>query len=300
MPAIELINLSKFFGPVSAVLEANLTVGEGECFGFVGPNGSGKSTTIRILLNYLRPTSGSAKIFGLDVVKDSARIKQFTGYIPSDVDYCEDMHAMEVIRYCASFHKEAHKENIAELCELFEVDTHRRIGKMSMGNRKKIALVTALLGSPRLLILDEASLGLDSLIKKRFIEKLKQMNRQGTTIFFCSHDMAEVQDLCGRTGIIRKGSILEINETNALAGSTSRRIRVKTGQDLSAAYEVLRIKDILHSAGYENFLYRDNINLLLQALRNYELDDLQIGLPSLEDAIVRFYEKEMEKEEMGQ
>ena len=189
MPVIELKKLTKFFGAVPAVLEASLTVEEGDFFGFVGPNGSGKSTTIRMMMNYVRPTSGTATILGMDSRSQSGKLKKMVGYVPSEVDYYMDMRAMEVIRYAAAMRGLRDKSRIDQLCDLFEVDTVRRISHMSLGNRKKIALVTALLHSPKLLILDEPTSGLDSLIKRRFKDLLVEENQKGATIFFCNHDI---------------------------------------------------------------------------------------------------------------
>ena len=177
MPVIELKKLTKFFGAVPAVLEASLTVEEGDFFGFVGPNGSGKSTTIRMMMNYVRPTSGTATILGMDSRSQSGKLKKMVGYVPSEVDYYMDMRAMEVIRYAAAMRGLRDKSRIDQLCDLFEVDTVRRISHMSLGNRKKIALVTALLHSPKLLILDEPTSGLDSLIKRRFKDLLVEENQ---------------------------------------------------------------------------------------------------------------------------
>ena len=234
MPVIELKKLTKFFGAVPAVLEASLTVEEGDFFGFVGPNGSGKSTTIRMMMNYVRPTSGTATILGMDSRSQSGKLKKMVGYVPSEVDYYMDMRAMEVIRYAAAMRGLRDKSRIDQLCDLFEVDTVRRISHMSLGNRKKIALVTALLHSPKLLILDEPTSGLDSLIKRRFKDLLVEENQKGATIFFCNHDIGEVQELCGRTAIIRKGSILEVANTDNLSSSDTRRVKLKTTDNLSA------------------------------------------------------------------
>lgn len=297
MPVIEITNLSKYFGKRPALIDANLRVEEGEFFGFVGPNGSGKSTTLRVLMNYLRPTSGEAKIFGMDVVKESAKIRHLVGYVPGELDYCEDMTAKEAIQYAANLRHCKDEERIGELCELFELDTSRVIAKMSMGNRKKIALVCALFHSPRLLLLDEPSTGLDSLIKKRFKDYLVDLNEDGVTVFYCSHDMAEIQELCGRTAILRGGSILEVSDVSALSASDSRRVSVKTNDDLTAMFALLQIKEYLQLGGYVSFAYHGHMDDLIKALACFQIEDIQIGLPSLEDAIIRFYEKKMEGEE---
>ena len=255
MPVIELKKLTKFFGAVPAVLEASLTVEEGDFFGFVGPNGSGKSTTIRMMMNYVRPTSGTATILGMDSRSQSGKLKKMVGYVPSEVDYY-----------------------------------------MSLGNRKKIALVTALLHSPKLLILDEPTSGLDSLIKRRFKDLLVEENQKGATIFFCNHDIGEVQELCGRTAIIRKGSILEVANTDNLSSSDTRRVKLKTTDNLSALFTLFQINDPVVTGDLVTFSYRGVMDPFIKALANYEIQDLQVSLPSLEDAIIRFYEKKLEQE----
>ena len=296
MPVIELKKLTKFFGAVPAVLEASLTVEEGDFFGFVGPNGSGKSTTIRMMMNYVRPTSGTATILGMDSRSQSGKLKKMVGYVPSEVDYYMDMRAMEVIRYAAAMRGLRDKSRIDQLCDLFEVDTVRRISHMSLGNRKKIALVTALLHSPKLLILDEPTSGLDSLIKRRFKDLLVEANQKGATIFFCNHDIGEVQELCGRTAIIRKGSILEVANTDNLSSSDTRRVKLKTTDNLSALFTLFQINDPVVTGDLVTFSYRGVMDPFIKALANYEIQDLQVSLPSLEDAIIRFYEKKLEQE----
>lgn len=297
MPIIEIANLTKFFGKRPALMEASLSVEEGEFFGFVGPNGSGKSTTIRILMNYLHPTSGTARVFGLDCMRDSAQIRRHVGYVPSELDFCEDMTAGGMIQYAANLRHSKETEKIGELCEMFELDTTRVISKMSLGNRKKVALVCALFHSPRLLLLDEASTGLDSLVKKRFKDYLLNCNRDGVTIFYCSHDMTEIQELCDRTAIIRNGSILEVSEISALSSSDSRRVSVKTDDDLSALFALLQIRETINLGGYVSFAYHGAMDDLIKGLACFRVEDIQIGLPSLEDTIVRFYEKKLEGEE---
>ena len=296
MPVIELKKLTKFFGAVPAVLEASLTVEEGDFFGFVGPNGSGKSTTIRMMMNYVRPTSGTATSLGMDSRSQSGKLKKMVGYVPSEVDYYMDMRAMEVIRYAAAMRGLRDKSRIDQLCDLFEVDTVRRISHMSLGNRKKIALVTALLHSPKLLILDEPTSGLDSLIKRRFKDLLVEENQKGATIFFCNHDIGEVQELCGRTAIIRKGSILEVANTDNLSSSDTRRVKLKTTDNLSALFTLFQINDPVVTGDLVTFSYRGVMDPFIKALANYEIQDLQVSLPSLEDAIIRFYEKKLEQE----
>jgi len=194
VPVIELKKLTKFFGAVPAVLEASLTVEEGDFFGFVGPNGSGKSTTIRMMMNYVRPTSGTATILGMDSRSQSGKLKKMVGYVPSEVDYYMDMRAMEVIRYAAAMRGLRDKSRIDQLCDLFEVDTVRRISHMSLGNRKKIALVTALLHSPKLLILDEPTSGLDPVSRDELLKILSEYIEDGEhSVMFSTHITGDLE-----------------------------------------------------------------------------------------------------------
>ena len=153
-----------------------------------------------------------------------------------------------------------------------------------------------LLHSPKLLILDEPTSGLDSLIKRRFKDLLVEENQKGATIFFCNHDIGEVQELCGRTAIIRKGSILEVANTDNLSSSDTRRVKLKTTDNLSALFTLFQINDPVVTGDLVTFSYRGVMDPFIKALANYEIQDLQVSLPSLEDAIIRFYEKKLEQE----
>jgi len=297
MPVIEIEKLTKFYGQTPGVIELDLSVEEGEIFGFVGPNGSGKSTTIRTLMGFLQPTAGSVKIFDMDVFTNSTRIKQDIGYVPNNVNYYSNMKATELIHYAASFHPNVSTQRIDELCDLFEVEKKKTFSRMSVGNRKKVAIVQALMHNPRLLILDEATSGLDVSMKKRLMEQLRDLNIKGTTIFFCSNNLSEVQDICGRTAVIRGGSIIEIKETSVLSGGNVRVVKVRATRDISSVLEVFKIKDAKKVEDYVVFLYDGSMDNLVKALANFSVLDLQIALPSLEDAIIRYYEKQLEKEE---
>lgn len=297
MPAIELENLTKFYGKTPAVLQASLQVEQGEFFGFVGPNGSGKTTTIRILLNFLRPTSGSARILSMDTVKQSEEIKRILGYVPSELDYFQNLRAWDVFRLALRLRKSTRRQKIEELCALFEVDEKRSIARMSLGNRKKVALVLALFDEPQVLVLDEACAFLDPFVKTRFKEYLKQENQKGVTIFFCSHDMMEVQELCTRAALIRRGSILEVLNLSDFSQLRSRRVKLKTQSDLSALFTYFHIDHVTPVGDYVSFSFDGEMDALVKALGSFAVEDLQIGLPSLQDTIVQFYEKQMKQEE---
>ena len=291
MPIIETVNLTKSYGKARGIVDVNMQVEEGEIFGFIGPNGAGKSTTIRTLLNFIFPTSGSAKVFGLDVVQDSVRIKQQIGYLPAEVGYYDDMTVQDLFRYAAGFYASDHQAYARELAEVFELDLHRPIHALSLGNRKKVGIVLALFHRPKLLIFDEPTSGLDPLIQRRFFEVLEQVNAQGTTIFFSSQVLSEVQRLCDRVAIIKEGRILRTEKMDDLRHSYFRNVRVDFKDRLVPQ---LDLPGIIHSHeenGHWHLLYNGDINKLLQFLAQHELNNLWLEEPTLEEIFLHYYEK---------
>ena len=227
-PAIQISDLTKRYGKDRGIENINLQVEEGEIFGFIGPNGDGKSTTIRVLLNLLFPTGGSARIMGLDILRDSKKIRAQTGYIPSEVNPWPDMTAREFLRYSASFYGIAHDaKKIPELMEMFDVEPGRKISDLSSGNRKKLSIIQSFLHTPALLIVDEPTTGLDPLMQSRFFDILRSENRRGMTVFFSSHSLSDVQMLCGRVAIIREGRIVNVEAIETLRKKQLKKIRIE-------------------------------------------------------------------------
>ncbi len=292
MPVIETVGLTKSYGRARGIIDINLQVEEGEIFGFIGPNGAGKSTTIRTLLNFIFPTSGTAKILGLDVVRDSVSIRRQVGYLPAEVSYYDDMTVLDLLRYSARFYASDHLPYARQLADIFELDLCRPIHALSLGNRKKIGIVLALFHRPKLLIFDEPTSGLDPLMQRRFFEVLEEVNSQGTTIFFSSHVLSEVQRLCHRVGIIKEGRILHVGTMDDLRHRYFRNVRVEFKQGMVPQ---LALPGVLHSQqenGTLSLLYNGDINQLLAALAQYELTNLWLEEPSLEEIFLHYYEKE--------
>ena len=209
MKALEIADLTKYYGEVRGVENLSLNVEEGEFFGFIGPNGAGKSTTIRTLLGLIKATSGSAQILGMDYVKDRIDIMKHIGYLPSEVNLYGQLSGIAFLKYASKFYGDIDEKRINELAQWFEFDLSRPIEDLSFGNKKKIGIIQALLHRPKLLIMDEPTGGLDPLMQARFFELLKKENEKGTTIFFSSHTLSEVQRYCGKVAVIRDGHILE-------------------------------------------------------------------------------------------
>jgi ABC-2 type transport system ATP-binding protein len=291
-PIIDIKDLTKFYGKARGIENVNLEINEGEIFGFIGPNGAGKSTTIRILLNLIFPTSGNARIFGLDVIKETKEIKRLTGYIPSDANAYSSMDVNEFLTYCLSFYqKENSNQRIAELAEMFELDTKRKIAELSMGNRKKVSIVQSLLHNPRLLILDEPTNGLDPLMQSRFFELLREENRKGMTIFFSSHILNEVQMLCKRVAIIKEGRIIKVEDIETLRRKQLKKVFVHFSEPNKAErFAIGGIESTISRTGNSlSFMFSGDLNELTGLLAGTQLTNLTIEEPSLEEIFMHYY-----------
>lgn len=291
MYAIEACELSKYYGKARGVSKLSFQINEGEIYGFIGPNGSGKSTTIRLLLSLLFPTSGCGSVFGLDIVKNGPKIKQMIGFVPSEVHYYSKMTVKELLEYSASFYKVRLDKHYYQLVETLDLDIHRIIDDLSMGNKKKVAVVQSLIHRPRLLILDEPTSGLDPLKQNHFFDIINKANSDGTTVFFSSHILAEVEKFCHRVAIIKEGKIVDEEDILSLKDKLLNRIRytLKAG----AKEQVLKSDGIISFKKEKKgstFLYKGEINSLLKELSKMEIEKLTIAEPDLEEVFMHYYE----------
>ena len=289
---IEISDLSKFYGKARGIEHVNLEIGEGEIFGFIGPNGAGKSTTIRILMNMIFPTSGSARIMGMDVIRETKKIKSQVGYIPSDASAYSSMNVHEFLSYCIRFYQVQNGEQrIADLSGLFELDLKRKIAELSMGNRKKVSIVQSLLHSPKLLILDEPTTGLDPLMQSIFFELLRTENRKGMTIFFSSHILGEVQMLCKRVAIIKEGKIIQVEDIETLRKKQLKKVYIEFGdKEKKESFGIPGIESVIPGPGnILSFMYSGNINELVSLLSENKIINLMIEEPSLDEIFMHYY-----------
>ena len=213
---IQIDRLTKRYGRARGITELTLRVPEGSCFGFIGPNGAGKSTTIRTLLGLLSPTSGSARVLGLDCAGQRERILAQVGYMPSEAMFYPDMRVGEVIRLSADLRRMDCRDQAGALCRALELDPRKRIRELSLGNRKKVSIVCAMQHRPRLYVLDEPTSGLDPLVQRAFWSQLEERRREGATVFLSSHVLYEVQRYCDRAAIIREGRLVAEGTTAEL------------------------------------------------------------------------------------
>lgn len=292
MEAIKTNNLTKLYGKQRGIDNLNLSVEEGEFFGFIGPNGAGKSTTIRTLLGLISPTSGSAEVFGKEITKDKEAILQDIGYLPSEAVFYSGMKVKDVLKLSADLRKKDCTQEAKKLCDRLQLNTSRKVDELSFGNRKKVAIVCALQHCPRLLVLDEPTGGLDPLMQREFFEILKERNREGATVFFSSHVLSEVQRNCTRAAIIREGKIIACDSVEALSKTSAKRIRIHGSADLNG---LSGIRDKTENDDSVSFLYSGDINALLNVLSLGDITDLSVSEPDLEEIFLHYYEKDGDK-----
>lgn len=275
MNQIEIKNMTKDYGSVKGIDDISLTVEKGQIYGFVGQNGAGKSTTIRCLLNMIFPTKGEAKIFGLDCINDTKKIKESLSYVPGEVSYYPQMKVYQLFEYAISFNNNRQKEKIDTLCEYFELDKKRYIRELSLGNRKKVSLIQALLKEPKLIILDEPTSGLDPLIQDKLFKLLLKEKEKGTTIFLSSHNLSEVEKYCDKVCVIKKGKIVEVSSLQDIRENKKQRISYLT-----------------KNGKQESYVFDGDINEELKKLSEIPLHSLEIRNISLEEDFMHFYQED--------
>ncbi len=293
MYAIQTEKLSKFYGKTRGIKEVDLTVQEGDFFGFIGPNGAGKSTTIRTLLGLITPTSGSAQIFGKDIQKNKTELLGQIGYLPSETAFYSGMKVKDLLAFAAKMRGLDCREEANELCRRLELNPERTIDQLSLGNRKKVGIVCALQHNPALYILDEPTSGLDPLMQREFYEILKERNEKGATVFLSSHNLFEVSRYCKTAAVIREGRILALDSVEKLGHTGVKRVTLRGAKN---APTLLGIRDLKKENDGVQFLYDGDMHLLLQTLVSVSFEDLTLTDPELDEIFMHYYEKEDAKQ----
>lgn len=286
---IETKGLTKYYGKARGIIDLNLSIKEGEYFGFIGPNGAGKSTTIRTLLGLIGKTSGHALVLGREVGGKEKEYLNEIGYMPSEAMFYGRMRVGEMISYSAALRKQDCRAEAGKLCERLDLDPGKRIEELSLGNRKKVAIVCAMQHRPKLYILDEPTSGLDPLMQKEFFTLLEERNREGAAIFLSSHVLSEVQRHCSRAAIIKEGRLAALGKVEELAKTGARRVTLHGAATLP---EGLEAKNVSAFGDSVSFLYQGEIQALIKILARLPLRDLTITEPDLEEIFLHYYEKE--------
>lgn len=289
--AIALEGLSKSYGARRGIENVTLSVEPGTIVGLVGPNGAGKSTTLRTMLGLLRPTSGKASILGLDAQRDGARCRAQLGYVPGENQFDPGLTAREVLAFRARCFPGDHTAAQRALVERFELELDARADDLSLGNKKKLALVAALQQSPKVLVLDEPTNGLDPVMQHRLFETLEAAATAGAAVLFSSHVLSEVQRVCRTVAVLSEGRLVALEDIEALRRKQLRRVHVTAQRPLAGLATVAGVSAVVHSREAATFLHCGPLNPLLTTLTGLDPVDLRIEEPSLEEIVLQHYVK---------
>lgn len=287
MNIIETHGLTKYYGKARGIIDLDFSVSKGEIFGFIGPNGAGKSTTIRTLLGLIKATFGSARIFDMDIAAQKEAILSRVGYMPSEAMFYSGMRVSDIIEMSAALHKKDCKDQAKELCDRLQLDAHKKVDELSLGNRKKVSIVCALEHEPELYILDEPTSGLDPLIQKEFFTLLNERHQKGATILLSSHVLSEISRYCTHAAIIREGRLVAHDTVEALSSRTNARRVVLNGT--TSAPSLKGVKNVIPADDCVSFLFQGDLKELLSELSKLPLRDLSITEPDLEEIFMHYY-----------
>lgn len=290
---IEAQGLRKSYGSFEALKGVDLTVYQGEIFGFLGPNGAGKTTTIRCLLDLIRPQAGKLRVLGHDPQVEPARVRALVGYLPGELHLQENLTGRELLEYFSSLRNgRVDWRYTEELVDRLDLDLYRPIRNLSLGNKQKIGVVQALMHKPQLILMDEPTTGLDPLMQQEVMSMLRQATSKGSTVFFSSHIISEVEALAERVAIIRKGVVAEILTVNDLQERALRRVRVRFASSVEpSAITQLPGVEVLSRDDSLNFLFQveGDIGPFIKQLAHYEVTDLETHRPTLEEIFLNYY-----------
>jgi ABC-2 type transport system ATP-binding protein len=291
---IQALQLTKRYRHITALDHVSLSVPEGTIYGFLGPNGAGKTTLIKILLGFIRPTTGSATIFGHNTWKNGVQARERLGYLVVPESLYSDMSGEGQLNYAAdlSGREPVLRSRFLDALELPRTVLDRRLGTYSKGMRQKLALTATFQTDPDLLILDEPTDGLDPLIRRNFEELLRERHAAGRTIFMSSHDLAEVERVCERVAVIRDGKIVAEETVYEMTRRRLKSAEVVFHDAIPGAIHMLPNVRVLDQNGPRvRLTVEGDVNPLIQFLGNYQLVDFSLAPPSLEDIFMGFYDQ---------
>jgi ABC-2 type transport system ATP-binding protein len=290
---ISVNQLTKFYGKTLGVQDLNFSVSQGEIFGFLGPNGAGKTTTIRMLLDLLRPSSGQIHIFGKEIYDHSLEIRRRSGYLPGNFSAYGNMTGIDFLRFAGSMRRTSPKlqSSLIDRFQLSKEDLSQKVKHLSHGTLQKLGIIQAFFHQPELLILDEPTIGLDPLMQEEFYRLLFEVQNKGKTIFFSSHNLAEVEKICHRIAIIRDGKLVALETLESLKKKKVRRLKFILKEPADAlelpGANLVKQKDL-----YYEYLVEGDMKPLLQKLSSLPIDDLIFPEPDLEEVFMAYYRKE--------
>ena len=294
MSVIETEKLTKFYGPHRGIVDLDLAVEEGEVYGFLGPNGAGKTTTIRLLLDLIHPTSGSARVFGIDTTADPVAIHRRIGYLPGEFALFDRLTGAQTLEYYANLRGGVDRLYQADLIARFDLDPSRRFREYSKGNKQKVGLIVALQHRPDLLLLDEPTSGLDPLVQQTFFEFLRDTMAEGRTTFLSSHILGEVEKTCSRVAIIREGRLARVDRVDTLRDLAHHQVELRFAGPVPARVfmELPGVSDVVALDNTVRMQVTGPLAAVVQAAARHELVDFASREPGLEEMFLAQYGRE--------
>ena len=285
---IELKHLKKYYGESRGVEDVSLKLNKGDIYGFIGPNGAGKSTTIRTIMGLINKTNGKVLLKGKELDKDDISIKKIIGYLPSEVYLYDDMSVKQILDYHASFYDKDLTKRRRKLVKLLGLSENKKIEDLSLGNKKKVGIVLALMHEPEILILDEPTSGLDPIMQNVFHNILKEEKEKGITILYSSHVLSEVSSICDRIGFIKDGKIIKEDLIDNIKKDNYTYLKIKSS-DISKIKKELNLKVINENNDEITFINNIDSNTLINKLSKYNIERLLIEEITLEDLFLNYY-----------
>ncbi len=286
---VEVKSLTKKYDKEHGIFDVSFSLNSGEAVAFIGPSGSGKTTTLKCLVNILKPDEGSVKLFGRDFKKYYNDIMQFTSYLPSEDFKYDNMNVIEFLLYANSFYETNYETEINRLLELFKLNSKQKIKTLSLGEKKKLLIILAFFHDSKIYILDEPCESLDPLMQDIFFNLVKEKKAEGATILFTSHQLNNLSIICDRVIFINKGKITHNMKINDLK-QFYKKITFKANKDFQDKLKNLEgVKNLEIIEDRANFLYAGDINILLKRLASFDLKDLIIENPSIDELFLHYY-----------
>ena len=286
---IEIKELKKYYGKIRGVELVNLTINKGEIYGFIGPNGSGKSTTIRTLMGLISKTSGEIFINGELIDYNDLSFKEKIGYLPSEINLYNDLTVKEMLDFHETFYNKDLKTRRNYLVNALKLDETKKVNELSLGNQKKLGIVLSLMHDPEIVIMDEATSGLDPIMQNAFYSILQEEKKRGKTILYSTHILSEVSKTCDKVGFIKDGIIIKEDIVSNLKHNNASYVTIYTN-DLEKIKEDLNCRIIEENTSSIKFVNTLSPNELMNKLCKYEIDKLLIEEISLEDLFIEYYE----------
>jgi ABC-2 type transport system ATP-binding protein len=288
--------LTKGYGRSRGIIDVTFEIAEGEVFGFLGPNGAGKTTTMRVLMGFLRPTMGQARIGGLDCWRQSTQVKRLVSYLPGEFSCDPELTGAQIIAYLGHLRGSVDQGYVRQLVERLGLDPSKRFREYSRGNKQKVGLVQAFMHRPRLLVLDEPTSGLDPLNQQEFYTLLSEAHADGRTIFLSSHNLPEVEHTCERVGIIREGKLVTVDEVATLKHLKQHDVDLSFAAPASLEW-FSHLPGLLSAAPGRSscevhLALQGDLHDVIKVAAEHDAASMVTHEPSLEEVFLRFYEPE--------